>query len=66
MSDYIKVMQEVKIPRICANCLYCGSNGIICGNANNHGRPMMFVNFGRACSHFWLDQNRYPHAESRR
>lgn len=66
MSEYIKVMQEVYIPKTCDNCLYCGSDRIHCGNANNHGRPMAFVNYGRACEHFWLDQHRYPNAESRR
>ena len=66
MSDkYIKVLQEVKVERTCSNCLYFGANQISCGNANNHGKAMILVNYGKACNHFWLDQNRYPNAESR-
>lgn len=64
MNDFIKVKTEIMVPKICANCLYCGS-GIACGNANNHGRPMWLVNGGRACTYFWLDQHRFPEAESR-
>lgn len=66
MADYIKTMQEVSVPRVCANCLYCGSDGLRCGNANNRGLLMLLINHGRACSHFWLDQHKYPYAESRR
>lgn len=65
MSDYINVKTTVKVSRTCGNCLYCGSNGIHCGNANNHGKPMAFVNGGRACNNFWLDQHKFPDAESR-
>lgn len=65
MSDYINVQQTVKVQRICKNCLYCGSNGITCANANNNGMAMLFVNGGRACRWFWLDQHRFPNAERR-
>jgi hypothetical protein len=65
MNDYIKVNTTIEVERSCANCLYCGSNGIHCGNANNYNRPMLFINAGRACNYFWLDQHRFPNAESR-
>jgi hypothetical protein len=66
MEEYINALQKVKVSKTCNNCLYCGSNGISCGNANNHGKAMVFVNYGNACQYFWLDQNRFPNAESRR
>jgi len=64
--DYIDVIKIVKVPKICGNCLYCGSNGVTCGNANNSGKPMLLINSGRACQYFWLDQHKYPNASSRR
>lgn len=48
---------------ICKNCLYCGSNGISCGNANNNGKSMIAVNNGNACSWFWLNQHKFPYEE---
>lgn len=56
---YIRVLEEKKIEETCYNCLYCGSNGVTCGNANNHGKPMVFVNGGMACKWYWLNQNKY-------
>ncbi len=46
---YIRVLEEKQIEKRCSNCLYCGSNGVTCANANNSGKPMVFVNGGRAC-----------------
>lgn len=66
MQGYINAIQKAKVSRTCKNCLYYGSNGYHCGNANNQGKPMFYVNYGNACEHFWLDQNRFPNAESRR
>ena len=58
----IKVIQTKEIKEGCANCLYRGCNGIICGNANNHGLPMVMINGGNACGWYWLDQNRFTRA----
>ena len=63
-QDYITVKAEIKVERTCGNCLYCGCNGLTCGNANNQGKIMLLVNGGRACQYFWLNQNKYPNAES--
>ena len=62
-QDYIRVKTEINVPRICGNCLYCGTDGFRCGNANNRGKLMIFVNGGRACNYFWLNQHKYPNAE---
>lgn len=51
--------EEKQIEERCSNCLYCGSNGVTCANANNSGKPMVFVNGGRACKWYWLNQNKY-------
>ncbi len=56
---YIRVLEEKQIEKRCSNCLYCGSNGVTCANANNSGKPMVFVNGGRACKWYWLNQNKY-------
>lgn len=63
-QDYIEVTTKTKVPRTCNNCLYCGSNAITCGNANNNGKSMLLVNGGKACGWFWLNQHKYPYAES--
>lgn len=65
MSDYIRVTTTIDVPRICKNCLYCGSDGMKCANANNHGRLMILINGGKACGWFWLNQHKYPDAERR-
>ena len=65
-QDYITVKAEIRVPKTCTNCLYYGHNGIVCGNANNPGRLMAFVNGGRACQYFWLNQHKYPNAEHNR
>lgn len=62
MSDYIEVIEKKKVPRNCSTCLYYGSNGFNCGNANNYGKAMLLVNGGRACDYYWLDQNRFTRA----
>lgn len=64
--DNISVTTTIKVSRICSNCLYYGGNGYTCGNANNHGKAMILVNLGNACQHFWINQHKYPNAESRR
>lgn len=64
-NNYISVTTTIKVPRICSNCLYFGANGYICGNANNHGKAMLLANLNNSCTCFWLDQNKYPIAESR-
>ncbi len=59
IMGYIRVLEEKQIEERCSNCLYCGSNGVTCANANNSGKPMVFVNGGRACKWYWLNQNKY-------
>ena len=52
---YIRVLEEKEIEERCSNCLYYGSNGVTCCNANNHGKPMILVNGGRVCIWYWLN-----------
>ena len=59
---YIKVLEEKTIEERCSNCLYCGSNGVTCGNANNDGKPMILINGGRACRWYWLNQHKFSRA----
>lgn len=60
--EYEYVIEKKKIQRRCENCLYCGSNGVTCAHAGNQGRLMILVNGGKACRHYWLNQNRYTRA----
>lgn len=62
-QDYIRVKTEIHVPRTCGNCLYCGGDGLTCGNANNRGKLMLLINRGMACNYFWLNQHKYPYAE---
>lgn len=57
--NYIDVVEKKKVPCNCSTCLYRGSNGIHCGNANNHGALMVLVNGGRGCGWYWLDPKRF-------
>lgn len=66
MSDSIKVTTTIEVDKICTNCLYCGCNGVTCGHAGNRGQIMLLVNGGHACQYFWLDQHKFPNAESRK
>lgn len=59
MENCIEVYEKKKIPRDCSTCLYKSYDGFHCGNANNHGKPMVLVNGGRACGWYWLNQNKY-------
>ena len=58
-NEYITVKQTVKIRPGCKNCLYCGSDGILCSNVNNRGRMMITINGARPCEWYVLDQTRF-------
>lgn len=60
--DYEEIITKIKIPRTCKTCLYGDENNILrsCKNANNGGKPMAFVNGGKACRWYWLNQHKYP------
>ena len=55
----IRVIEHKEIEEGCSNCLYYGSDGIHCGNANNSGKAMALVSGFKPCGWYWLNQNRY-------